>query len=89
VQQQPRQPNGGTAQGGAAASLKEMVTVPFRPYPNPRRALRHLVRGHRMTCHSAGAGIVVHVYSGTTSKGIEAELRRLMRKEHSRGRGLG
>jgi hypothetical protein len=60
----------------------------YRPYPNPRRALRHIARGYRLARQtwrdSSGHQVVVRVYPGTMSRGVEAEVRRLLSKEQRR-----
>jgi hypothetical protein len=69
-----------------------MVTMNYRPYPSPRRALRHIVRGYRLAHRTwrdgAGTQVEVHIYPGTMSKGIEAEVQRLLRMERSHRLGL-
>lgn len=56
-----------------------------RPHPNPRRALRHIVRGYRVARQAwpgrAATCVEVRVYPGLVTQGIEAELRGILSKE--------
>jgi hypothetical protein len=62
----------------------EAMTVSYQPYPNPGRALRHIVRGHRLTrrIEHGHAHVEVIIYPGMMSAGIETELRRLISRGH-------
>ncbi|GKQ34582.1 hypothetical protein ALMP_11310 [Streptomyces sp. A012304] len=60
----------------------------YRPYPNARRALHHVARGYRLARQTwrddAGKQVEVRSYDGVMSKGVEAEVRRLLNQERRR-----